>query len=102
VPPDIKEDVIREIALTPGFVDVIVCAVSEVGSGLKLAIRKLERHERLTQHIGDRLIKVQHPAPLFRCADCICGKPDGDLRKQFLNCPYTFNICFGMSTNEAE
>jgi hypothetical protein len=37
---DITEDVIREIALPLGFVDVKVCAVSEVWSGLKLVIRK--------------------------------------------------------------
>lgn len=37
---DITEDTIREIALPLGFVDVKVCAVSEVWSGLKLVIRK--------------------------------------------------------------
>lgn len=40
VPTDITEDVIRELALPLGFVDVKVCAVSEVWSGLKLVIRK--------------------------------------------------------------
>lgn len=40
---DITEDTIREIALPLGFVDVKVCAVSEVWSGLKLVIRKSER-----------------------------------------------------------
>ena len=40
---DITEDVIRESALPLGFVDVKVCAVSEVWSGLKLVIRKSER-----------------------------------------------------------
>ncbi len=40
---DITEDVIREIALPLGFVDVKVCAVSEVWSGLKLVIRRSER-----------------------------------------------------------
>lgn len=40
VPTDITEDVIREIALPLGFVDIKVCAVSEVWSGLKLVIRK--------------------------------------------------------------
>jgi len=40
MPTDITEDVIREIALPLGFVDVKVCAVSEVWSGLKLVIRK--------------------------------------------------------------
>jgi hypothetical protein len=43
IPTDITEDVIREIALPLGFVDVKVCAVSEVWSGLKLVIRKTER-----------------------------------------------------------
>ncbi|WP_342359796.1 hypothetical protein [Terrarubrum flagellatum] len=37
---DITEDTIREIALPLGFVDVKVCAVSEVWSGLKLVVRK--------------------------------------------------------------
>ncbi len=37
---DITEDTIREIALPIGLVDVKVCAVSEVWSGLKLVIRK--------------------------------------------------------------
>jgi hypothetical protein len=40
VPTDITEDTIREIALPLGFVDVKVCAVSEIWSGLKLVIRK--------------------------------------------------------------
>ncbi len=37
---DITEDVIRDIALPIGLVDVKVCAVSDVWSGLKLVIRK--------------------------------------------------------------
>jgi hypothetical protein len=40
VPTDITEDTIRELALPLGFVDVKVCAVTEVWSGLKLVIRK--------------------------------------------------------------
>lgn len=40
VPTDLTEDVIREIALPLGYVDVKVCAVSEVWSGLKLVVRK--------------------------------------------------------------
>jgi hypothetical protein len=43
IPTDITEDVIREIALPLGFVDVKVCAVSEQWSGLKLVIRVSER-----------------------------------------------------------
>ena len=39
-PTDITEDAIREIALPMGLVDIKVCAVDEVWSGLKLVIRK--------------------------------------------------------------
>jgi len=40
VPTTITEDTIREIALPMGFVDIKVCAVSEIWSGLKLVVRK--------------------------------------------------------------
>lgn len=43
VATDITEDVIREVALPLGFVDIKVCAVSEIWSGLKLVIRRSER-----------------------------------------------------------
>ena len=43
VPTDITEDTIRELALPLGFVDVKVCAVSDVWSGLKLVVRKALR-----------------------------------------------------------
>lgn len=43
VATDMTEDVIREIALPLGIVDVKVCAVDEVWSGLKLVIRKENR-----------------------------------------------------------
>jgi hypothetical protein len=43
VPTDITEDTIREVALPMGLVDVKVCAVDEVWSGLKLVIRKENR-----------------------------------------------------------
>ncbi len=43
VPTTVTEDVIRELALALGFVDVKVCAVSEVWSGLKLVVRKALR-----------------------------------------------------------
>ena len=43
VPTDITEDTIRAIALPLGFVDVKVCAVDAVWSGLKLVIRVSER-----------------------------------------------------------
>jgi hypothetical protein len=40
VPTDITEDTIREAALPLGFVDIKVCAVTELWSGLKLVVRK--------------------------------------------------------------
>jgi len=40
VPTTITEDVIRDLALPLGFVDIKVCAVSDVWSGLKLVVRK--------------------------------------------------------------
>ncbi len=40
VPTTMTEDVIREVALPMGLVDVKVCAVDEIWSGLKLMIRK--------------------------------------------------------------
>ncbi|UKK85899.1 DUF3052 domain-containing protein [Sphingopyxis sp. BSN-002] len=40
VPTDITEDVIRAICLPMGWVDVKVCAVDTIWSGLKLMIRK--------------------------------------------------------------
>jgi hypothetical protein len=43
VATDITEDVIRAVALPLGFVDIKVCAVNDVWSGLKLVIRRSER-----------------------------------------------------------
>ena len=40
VDTNISEDVIRQVALPLGFVDIKVCAVSQVWSGLKLVVRK--------------------------------------------------------------
>jgi hypothetical protein len=40
VATDITEDTIRAVALPLGFVDIKVCAVSDVWSGLKLVVRK--------------------------------------------------------------
>lgn len=46
VQTDMTEDVVREVALPMGLVDVKVCAVDEVWSGLKLVIRKELRANR--------------------------------------------------------
>jgi hypothetical protein len=46
VPTDITEDTVRELALPLGLVDIKVCAVDEVWSGLKLVLRKENRAPR--------------------------------------------------------
>jgi hypothetical protein len=43
LPTDITEDNIRLVALPLGLVDIKVCAVSDIWSGLKLVIRKENR-----------------------------------------------------------
>jgi len=43
LPTDVTEDVVREVALPMGLVDIKVCAVDETWSGLKLVIRKALR-----------------------------------------------------------
>jgi hypothetical protein len=43
VETDVTEDVVREVALPMGLVDVKVCAVDEVWSGLKLVYRLKNR-----------------------------------------------------------
>ena len=43
VATDLTEDVIRRLALAAGVVDVKVCAISEVWSGLKLVRRLVDR-----------------------------------------------------------
>ena len=46
VASDVTEDVIRAVALPLGFVDIKVCAVDEIWSGLKLMIRKENRKSK--------------------------------------------------------
>jgi hypothetical protein len=43
VPTDIDENVVREIGLAAGLVDVKVCAIDEVWSGLKFVRRLADR-----------------------------------------------------------
>ena len=43
VPTDVTEDVIRDVALPVGLVDVKVCAIDATWSGLKLMIRRVNR-----------------------------------------------------------
>lgn len=48
VPTDIAEDVVREVALPTGLVDVKVCAIDDTWSGLRLCLRKELRPGRTT------------------------------------------------------
>lgn len=43
VPTDVTEDVIRDVVLGRGLVDVKVCAIDATWSGLKLVVPKAER-----------------------------------------------------------
>jgi len=43
VPTDLNENVVRDIGLTAGLVDVKVCAVDEIWSGLKFVYRLKDR-----------------------------------------------------------
>ena len=45
VPTNVNENVVREVALANGLVDVKVCAVDEVWSGLKLVYRLKDRKQ---------------------------------------------------------
>jgi hypothetical protein len=52
VPTDITEDVIRDVCLPMGLVDVKVCAVDATWSGLKLVVRRQNRD--VHRHLGRR------------------------------------------------
>ena len=52
VATEVTEDVVREVALPLGFVDIKVCAVDAVWSGLKLVIRKELRAPNETTSIS--------------------------------------------------
>ena len=48
LPSDITEDVVREVCLPTGLVDVKVCAIDDTWSGLRLCLRKELRPGRET------------------------------------------------------
>lgn len=48
VPTDVTEDVVREVILPTGLVDVKVCAIDDTWSGLRLCLRKELRPGRTT------------------------------------------------------
>ena len=43
LPTDLTEDVVRRVALERGLVDVKVCAIDDIWSGLKLVVRLKDR-----------------------------------------------------------
>lgn len=45
IPTDVTEDIIRSFALSIGLVDIKVCAVDEIWSGLKLVIPVKDRNK---------------------------------------------------------
>jgi hypothetical protein len=57
VPTDISEDTVREVALPLGLVDIKVCAVDELWSGLKLVIRR-ENRQIKSHSIKNRLFII--------------------------------------------
>jgi hypothetical protein len=48
MPTDITEDVVREVVLPTGLVDVKVCAIDDTWSGLRVCLRKELRPGRTT------------------------------------------------------
>jgi hypothetical protein len=48
VPTDLTEDVVREVVLPTGLVDVKVCAIDDTWSGLRVCLRKELRAGRTT------------------------------------------------------
>ena len=46
LPTEVTEDLICEIALPMGWVDIKVCSINDQWSGLKLVIRKSERTQK--------------------------------------------------------
>jgi hypothetical protein len=48
VPTDLTEDVVREVVLPTGLVDVKVCAIDDTWSGLRVCLRRELRSGRTT------------------------------------------------------
>ena len=68
MPTDITEDVIRELALPLHLVDVKVCAVDEIWSGLKLVIRRELANARLScEWFALSCITIPHDRLCLQC-----------------------------------
>lgn len=79
LPTDLTEDAVRDAALPLGLVDVKVCAVTDVWSGLKLCIRK---ELRTTKHAHSAIqaaapkeLLTPKKAPAKRPASATTNKP---------------------------
>jgi hypothetical protein len=55
VETDLNENVVRELGLDQGLVDIKVCAVDEVWSGLKFVRRVENRRNRVSKRQGPRV-----------------------------------------------
>ena len=55
VPTDLDENKIREIGLSEGLVDVKVCAISEIWSGLKFVRRVADRAKQAKRTAAAKL-----------------------------------------------
>lgn len=62
LPTDLSEDAIRDAALPLGFVDVKVCAVTEVWSGLKLVVRRELRSKPPAEVVATEIAEAKKKA----------------------------------------
>jgi hypothetical protein len=53
LPTDLTEDVVREIGLGCGLVDVKVCAIDDTWSGLKFMVRAKDRPPKKSRNSGE-------------------------------------------------
>jgi hypothetical protein len=63
VKSDLNENIVRDIGLAKGMVDVKVCAVDEVWSGLKFVFRLKDRANEISHFPALRSLH-RHPQPL--------------------------------------
>jgi len=63
VETDLTEGVVRDLAFEAGLVDVKVCAVDEIWSGLKLVFRRADRNRVRTTRAGPAAGPTRRPRP---------------------------------------
>lgn len=56
-PTDLTEDIVRRVGLERGLVDVKVCAIDEIWSGLKFVIRVKDRPAMQNSGAGKKVLK---------------------------------------------